>query len=162
MLRQAQEWSVSYPATKSPNGCPWHKIHREHQDPGVAFFSHSLSSDCNWIGMSQAPMSQPLSLEKKKKNKRGRGGGDTEHPVFLNRQWESSHFWVVARVLAWKSKVATKGSATASEDVHTCVVLSCLGRSPKVFSFLSKNHSLGLSESLSRSCHTGCPPAILR
>ena len=32
---------------KDPKGCPWQKIRREHQDPAVAAFSNSVSSDCN-------------------------------------------------------------------------------------------------------------------
>lgn len=74
MSGQVQECSVPYSALKTPKGCLWQKIAREHQDPAVDTFSHSVSSDCNWTGMAQAPnKSQPFSLVKKRKDKCERG-----------------------------------------------------------------------------------------
>lgn len=71
---QGLECSALCPAVDTPKGCLWQKMVREHQDPAVDTFSHSVSSDCNWTGMAPAPSkSQLFSLVKKKKNKCGRG-----------------------------------------------------------------------------------------
>lgn len=118
MSGQVQECSVPYSAIKTPKGCLWQKIAREHQDT----FSHSVCSDCNWTGMAQAPnKSQPFSFVKKRKDKCERG-----------RAVQIIIFSSTVRILALlsdfqpgKERLETKDPAPYSGGVHMAVLEHC-------------------------------------